>query len=135
MAARPRDDRSPDEPGAALVRVLVRVAQLETRVAQLETERRARHADPAADGRLLSAIAITFGERVFTAADLRRVAATEVRAALGAATSRTIGLWLRRLHRHPVPPYALRRVGRDEHGAWWMLAVYRAADIQPVDVD
>ena len=54
-----------------------RVSRHEARLEALEAERRARHADPAADARLLSAIASRFGSAVFTVGDLRRGAAVD----------------------------------------------------------
>ncbi len=118
-----RADRASDTD--KLGAVLARVEQLETRVRVLETARRGRHADPVTDGQLLGALAITIGAGVFTARDLRHLSAPEVRAALGAANTRTIGAWLRRLSVHPVPPYRVRRIGRDERGALWTVAVSR----------
>jgi hypothetical protein len=82
---RPATARRDD--GDVLRAVVHHVQQVETRVQALEAERRAaRHDDPVADARLLSAIAITFGESIFTATDLHHASATEVRTALGAAT-------------------------------------------------
>ena len=63
--------------GNVLRALVQRVSRHEARLEALEAERRARHADPAADARLLSAIASRFGSAGFTVGDLRRGAAVD----------------------------------------------------------
>ena len=68
----------------------------------LEAERRPprRRRDRDADGRLISALAVSFGSAVFSAGDVLRHAAhqAELVAALEGASGRAVGARLRRLH-------------------------------------
>lgn len=113
------------DPLAALVRAVVaEVGDLRTRVERLEGGR-GRRPDPAQDERLISAIAVTFGGRVLTAADLVRRAERnrELAAVLDARHKRQVGAWLKRLRDCEIAGYVLRRVSRDAGGTLWELRV------------
>ena len=119
-------DRS-NGPGLAdLVAALAaRVDRLE---ALVEAGRWTRHDDPAADGRLLSAIAARVGSAVFTVRDLRHAAASDadLQAAVGGLDARRLGAWLKRLHRRGgCAPYVVERAGRDHAGALWCVSPLR----------
>lgn len=80
--------------------------------------------DPAADHRLLSAIAGARGRAAFSARDLSASADSELRAVLDGRSVRAIGAWLKRLHKTaPEGPYRLERVTRDGAGVVWMVSV------------
>ena len=81
--------------------------------------------DLAADSRLLSAVSFRLGSSAFSAADLVTLAGhdAELRQALGGTDARALGGRLKRLRAHPVAPYALRRVKRDDRGTLWEVIV------------
>lgn len=111
--------------------ILTTLAALEARVRVLEDARR-RH-DPDRDARLLGALAASLGSVAFTAKDLRLRARQDpaLREALDGAKGRAIGAWLRRLHRKPTGPYALRQVVRVGGGWYWALDVCPDMHTQP----
>jgi hypothetical protein len=113
--------------GNVLRALLARVARHEARLEALEAERRARHADPAVDGHLLSSIAAVFGASTFTVGDLRNTPDAELRGVVAGAPGRVVGAWLKRLRRQPVAPYQLHRVTRDDRGVVWALTVDTAS--------
>ena len=96
---------------------------LTDRVRQLERQHHRGRLDPAADQRLLSAIAASVGAAVFSAADLVRHARHdhELRRAINGASPRQIGKVLRRLYAHPSGAYRAERIGRDGNGSLWLV--------------
>src|SRR5262245_36892002 len=82
-----------------------RIAALERIIAGLQRQQ----PDPLADERFIGAIAITFGNKTFSAADL--IAARLVRTG-GVKTGRR----LQRLHGRSIAGYRLIRVSRDRAG-------------------
>jgi len=99
------------------------LAALADRVGQLERQRHRVRVDPAADGRLLAAVAAGVGAAVFSASDLIAHARhdRELRQALAGASARQIGKVLRRLYAHPSGPYSVERIGRDGNGSLWSV--------------
>ena len=130
MSARAAAARRVAVEGNVLRALVQRVAQHEARLEVLEAERRARHADPVADERLLASIANRFGSAVFTVGDLRRGAASDadLRAALTGCDARRLGARLKRLHRQGGgAPEVVERVpaGREAGGALWCVSPAR----------
>jgi len=115
--------RPADPMTVTLADVCRRVAVLEQAVGTLSRRRDTR--DPVRDEALLSAIAMTFGSRVFTAANLIAHGPLDpgLLDALAGVTARALGGWLRRLRVRPPVPYVLRRLGREGGGYLWSLDV------------
>ena len=108
--------------------LLERVAVLERDLAAVQATLAAAAKpapDPLIEQRRLSAIAQAFGGSVFVVADVLRMAAhdPELRETVTGASARELGAWLRRLKARPLGGYRVLRVGRDDRGALWSLAV------------
>ena len=108
---------------AVLEQQMAQVLQVQAAVVAHALAVSSRLDTPDASARLLSAIARAYGGRVFTAADLSSSMDEELRAVLVGKDGRRVGAWLRRLHVCPVPPYTLRRVGRDGPGVLWTVTI------------
>ena len=71
----------------------------------------------------VSAVAACFGARVFGTGDVLAASDAELRAVLAGVDGPALGRWLRRLHRSPMAPYRLRRIGREASGVLWALTI------------
>lgn len=109
----------------ALAALRADVAALRDRVARLEQGRRRGPIDPAAEVRLLSAIATAAAGRVFTCGELIAHASVDpdLAHAIGARSSRRLGKWLRSLNGRAVGGYRIVRIGRDQAGSLWTVQV------------
>jgi hypothetical protein len=103
------------------------LAILRVRVEQLEAAAHVQSSDAAWLGIIQSAIlgcTFTVGELL-----RHRHADAGLQAAIGGMSAHTIGLRLRRLARHPVAPFVLRPIRREEDGCRWQLELQDVAGV------